>query len=290
MKYAIRFYNGCRVLNRASEIILRYDEIHHKLVSYVDEYTQGQRIVLDITGYDSETILEDNLNIWKQTKEKHRKLAVKLNESQIYLMEDLHKAEIDYFLDTKVDTLDKLYALSILGVSDVYICNELGFNLKDISKYCRNRNINIRVYPNIAQSSCEQFEIDNFKKFFIRPEDVYLYENYIDIFEFYTDRLDKQSVLYDIYKDEKWLGDLSQLILGLQENIVNTAILPDFAEARIGCRKRCVLEQCGICDRIKDFLQIADKIKEQSGQEIEIRRDKKNDENKFRQNEESNDS
>lgn len=287
MKFAIKFYNGCRVLNRASEIILRYDEIHKKLVSYVEEYTKGQRIVIDITNYNSETILEDNLNIWKATKEKHNKFAVKLNENQIPLMKELHQAGIDYFLDTKVDTLDKLHALYILGVSDVYICNELAFSLKDISKYCKERNINIRVYPNIAQSSCEQFEMDNFKKFFIRPEDVYLYEPYIDIFEFYTDRLDKQSVLYDIYKDEKWLGDLSQLILGLQENIVNTAILPDFAEARLNCRKRCNLGQCGTCDRIKDFLQIADRIKEQSGQEIEIRRNKKNDGDRSREDESS---
>lgn len=272
MKFAIKYYYGCKAMERASEIILRYEKPHKKLYSYTRNYTQGQRIVLDITRYDSETILEDNIDIWRKTILTHRKMAIKLNENQIYLMKDLAENNIPFFLDTIVDNFEKLSAVASLGVSDVYICNELGFSMKEVSLFCKANDINIRVYPNIAQSSCEQFPTDNLKKFFIRPEDLYLYEEYVDILEFYVDNLDRQNVLYEIYNEKRWPDDLSYIILGLNENISNAAIAPNFGEARLNCKKKCSIGLCATCDRVRDFTKIVETIEQHTNKKLEIRR------------------
>lgn len=40
-----------------------------------------------------------------------------------------------------------------LKVKDIYIVNELGFELDKIAEIAHKENINIRIIPNIAQSS-----------------------------------------------------------------------------------------------------------------------------------------
>lgn len=274
MKYAIKFYQNCRVLPQADEIILKYEEVHENLIDYIDNYSDEQRIVIDICGYDKENILKDNLSIWKAVSKKHENFAIKLNEYHIDIISKLQENNIKFFLDTRVDTIDKLCAVVFLGVSDVYICNELGFSLKSIAKFCHNRGVKIRVYPNIAQSSSNNEEINSFTKFYIRPNDVKVYEDYVDIFEFFTDvsSMDRQSVLFNIYKDEEWLGKLSDIILGIKEDIINESIFPAFAEARTDCNKKCIYEKCKLCDRILDFTKIVNTIKEESGQVLIVRR------------------
>ena len=43
--------------------------------------------------------------------------------------------------------------------------------------------------------------MNTFQQFYIRPDAVQLYEEFVDVFEFFGP-LDKQPVLYDIYYDE----------------------------------------------------------------------------------------
>jgi hypothetical protein len=95
--------------------------------------------------------------------------------------------------------------------------------------------------------------------FFIRPEDLKYYENYIDIIEFFGP-LDRQDVLFKIYTDRKWLGDLGVLIIGLEESLKNTVFLECFGAVRSGCEKRCSYSKsCNICNR---FLSIDKTIEE----------------------------
>ena len=59
------------------------------------------------------------------------------------------------------------------------------------------KNIQIRVFPNVAQS---RSEIPAIKQFFIRPEDLNAYEPYVDIYEFYrVNSSINTDVLYEIY-------------------------------------------------------------------------------------------
>ena len=140
-----------------------------------------------------------------------------------------------------------------LGVSDVFVSGELGFDLERVKWYADLNNIKIRCYVNVSQSMWKAG--DGFKDFYIRPEDIDFYGNYIDTIEFYNS-VDNQNVLYEIYfKDKEWNGNLREIIKGLKLDINNYYILgPEFGRRRSQCNKDCIKgERCELCDRLADL-------------------------------------
>lgn len=45
-----------------------------------------------------------------------------------------------------------IYALIDRKVSDIYIVEELGFDLINVANVLHKNNINVRIFPNVAQS------------------------------------------------------------------------------------------------------------------------------------------
>ena len=246
MKYSIRYCRGSRVLDTADELIIKYNmkDVTH-LLDFIKTRDEKQRIVVDIT----QTKEEISVKTLSAAASIHKNFAVLLSIKQTNLLPDLDEACISFFFAEGAGDLDTLAGMLNLGVSDVYIINELGFFMDKIKFLCKN--VNIRVYPNVAQSSTD-LHIDNFKKFYIRPEDVAFYEEYVDVMEFFGP-LDKQAILYEIYKKGVWNGDLNDLILGLKFHIDNQTFVPYFGKSRTVCNKRCAVGRCGLCDNIKSL-------------------------------------
>ena len=153
------------------------------------------------------------------------------------------------FFNTHIVDWDTLIKFLDYGVTDVYITEAMGFELNTIADLVHYHNAQIRVFPNVAQSS--QKSAPDLMKFWIRPEDTEFYEEYIDVYEFFGDD-NKQKIYYDIYKkDKKWTGNLKEIIIGLENDLDNTRISPLFAKKRVGCERRCLKgEKCQICHRI----------------------------------------
>lgn len=101
------------------------------------------------------------------------------------VLQKLREKGIPYFFSKYFTTIDEVYEAILLQPSDMYICEELGFSLDRISKLLHSHNIKVRVFPNICQSSANK--IPPIKKFFIRPEDIPLYEQFVDVFELVAD-------------------------------------------------------------------------------------------------------
>jgi hypothetical protein len=159
-----------------------------------------------------------------------------------------------YFKDYVRDW-DTLHGFISLGVSDMMIVEELGFDLIKVSGVAWEHDIQIRVMPNVAQSSWNQTPA--LKKFFIRPEDVDIYESYVDVFEFFGQK-DKQDTYYRIYEiDKKWFGDLSEVIISFDEHLDSRYLLPSFANRRASCGKRCLKGYpCQICEANADLAKV----------------------------------
>lgn len=247
MKFAIKFYQGCRILLEADEIIIQYDEKNPNLIKFVQEYKGNQRIIVNITELEN---IEENLNIFKAAHKVHPQFAILLSYKQ-NATEDIAEMGIPFFFIEGASNMDDVMGMLSFGVTDLYIMNELAFNIKNISKYCHDNNVAVRVYPNVAQSSTN-FSINTLTKFFIRPDAVRIYEPYVDVFEFFGP-LDRQAVLYDIYRDERWLGILDEVIIGLDKNIDNQTIVPYFDAIRINCRKLCGIGKCNTCGAVENF-------------------------------------
>jgi hypothetical protein len=121
-----------------------------------------------------------------------------------------------------------------------------------------DKNIQIRVFPNVAQSIYKN-SLDKLK-FWIRPEDIPIYEPYVDVCEFYGEE-NKQEIYYNIYaEDKKWSGSLGEIIIGLSDEINSMTLAPRFAEARIKCERKCMKgSPCHICEHMIELSQTLEK-------------------------------
>lgn len=253
MKYAINFHRSFRYMNEVDEIILHYDDKNYNIIEFLKDKKQEQRIVLDVTEIED---IKDYIKIFSIAQKEHQNFAIKLSMKQEWVVADLYEENISFFFEEFVDTWDKLVSLVKLNVSDVYIVSDLGFDLQDVSTFCKKHKVNIRVFPNIAQVSSKINNLDKIKSFFIRPEDMSIYEQYVDICEFFGD-LDRQSVLYEIYTKQSWLGNLNDLILNLKMSLYSKTVVPMFAEARVNCKKRCIKgKKCSLCDRVLETAKL----------------------------------
>lgn len=270
MRYSIKFYKGCRVLSAADEVILKYN-LEPEICNYIKENHPNQRIVLnikdvDVTAENRHTIL-DSL---KKVCNSHKNSTVLLSwENQVDLAPDLYELNIPFFFDLRVTTLDTLSKITQLGVSDVYICNNLCFSLSTIAPICHKYGINIRVYPNVLQYEKEK-TTPYLCNFFLRPEDIKYYEKYIDYLEFFGDRLDKQSVLFEIYKSGRWEGKLNDLILGFEDEVFNEEVIVDFGKYRTSCRHSCDSDKCNLCGAVNDLLKTYNRIREESDKTLKF--------------------
>ena len=138
------------------------------------------------------------------------------------------------------------------GVSDVYIVENLCFELDKVAEVAKKYNAQVRVFPNVAQSKFT--DTSALKKFFIRPEDLDAYNEYINVIEFYNVD-NKIDTYYEIYAiDKKWFGKLNEIILDFNSDIDNRYIIPRFVEKRIKCGKKCLKDgYCQRCDNIEQL-------------------------------------
>lgn len=247
MKFAVHYYKSFRYFNQIDEVLFDY-----KGTEYITEFIpnflkQEQRAIINIANLDLEEIFEYLLVL----QQKHENYVVQIDYgTQREWTPALEEMKIKYMFINYANSMDQVYAYSQYNITDMYICEALGFRLKDLQYLRKEKNIAFRIYPDIAQS--EKYDIPDLAKFFVRPEGLDAYEQYVDTIEIY--RCDnKISVVYEIYKQRQWSGYLEDLIIGFSKNfsVDNTLILPTFDSVRINCRKQCLVEgPCHYCYRV----------------------------------------
>ena len=248
MKYCVEYSLKSKTLDEADEINIRYDKRDTLFLDFLLKY-QEKRINIRIE--DVKDFYETQMDIFLAIKEKYPQLNLYLvMESYAPYCENIMTIckdnNIPYFFQTLISKWDVLRGYIGLGVSDVYIVEDLCFELDKVSKVAKANNVSIRTFPNIAQTSWKQD--DDLRSFFIRPEDVILYEDYIDTFEFLT-TTEKSNILFKVYKkDKNWFGKLNEIISGLNTEIDSRGLTNLFAYSRISCGKKCLKgTPCNIC-------------------------------------------
>lgn len=124
-------------------------------------------------------------------------------------------------------------------------------------------NIILRTVPNYAYDSYIQRD-NGLKGFYIRPEDIEYYNQWIDVCEFRLlgqDYLTKEEALLHIYKDNKmWPGNLNLLITNFHLDVDNRGLPDAFAKIRANCRQRC--ESGGNCHFCETSILFSAKLQE----------------------------
>lgn len=251
MKYNLPFYVGNPYLDLVDEISIRYDaEYEPSLIDFLDEH-KNQRVVLRIAANNKLT--DENYKFLQTIVKQYAEGMVVLRFESL---DDVGtKYGLPHFFYYHCTDIEQVLTLQNMGVTDVYITGNLCYQLDTLRQLV---TCNIRVYPNIAQSSIEQS--NPYTKFFIRPEDVKVYEPYIDYLEFYTDDIVRAAELYNIYYMQKgFIGRLELIITGFPAfKVHNECIEQGLAYERLHCHKTCSYwSKCKLCEKYFDLAQVA---------------------------------
>ena len=255
MKYCINYRRDIKCKNEVDELRINYNRNDSTLFDFISVH-KDQRINIVINDVKEFTEHYE----WRkfaafETKEENpHNYAIVLpscSDSECIALYEvlLEKTNVPMYFNTRVNNWDTLIGLAEMEISDMYIVEDLGFELPRVSEYLKSKGIRIRAFANVCQSSWRQTPA--FKTFFIRPEDVDIYDEYIDVLEFFYERPDQQNVLYRVYsKEKKWAGNLSEIIFGFNEEVDSRCLLPEFATKRLNCGKKCYRgHHCEFCER-----------------------------------------
>ena len=254
MGFAIPFFRKFNYLNQDIQLNINYKPKIKELDNFIEKYG-SHRINLIFKN----NIIDNDFEILDALKEKYPncKLFICMPFFNNELDNYLNKHNFPYYYNEIITTWDKFQGFLKLNVTDIFIGEDLAFNAKILSFNAKKNNKSLRSYCNVCESSWEK--TPSIKTFFIRPEDLEVYENYIDTFEFYANIDDpvRLNTLYQVYaKDRQWYGKLKDLIVGYEGEEDNKYIIPRFGESRVSCDKRCMKNAngaCQICDRIIDL-------------------------------------
>lgn len=256
MKYCINYSNKSHIIDKVDEILIRYDK--NKILELFTQFIPAhlnQRVIVQLIEENNIDTIVNNLkkiiSIYNENKD--IKFDIQLPFYNQKFMEELKDTDLKYFFKAAANSWDKFTGLMSQNVSDIYITDELAFELDKVAEIAHKNNIKVRIYPNVAQSRWDK--LSDILKFFIRPEDIEMYEPYVDVCEFYGDKAQQIDTYYKIYQeDKKWFGDLQEIIIGLDSKIDSRYIIPRFAEKRIKCGKDCLKGgKCEMCKRILDL-------------------------------------
>ncbi|MGN0992816.1 MAG: hypothetical protein ACI4PE_02720 [Bacilli bacterium] len=201
MKYCIDYTPNSIKMNEVDEINVPFNK--DKILILIDFLKEhiNQRTniyIKNIKECIDYKIVEKLVKIYKENLDFNFAIKFEYYDTNLDL-DLLRKNNIKFYINEYISEWEDFLDMISLGVSDIYITQDLAFELNNIKKVVPD-SVQIRAFPNISQKIWEQ--MPPLKSFFIRPEDVSQYESYIDILEFYGDRT-KHDILYEIYAKDK---------------------------------------------------------------------------------------
>lgn len=138
------------------------------------------------------------------------------------------------FLDLPITDWELLREVLKAGATQVWIDGALGFQLPLVRKNIPS-NVLIRVQPHRSFSAF----FPSVSSFFIRPEDLSLYEPYIDILDFSHVPMAQSKVLAKYYAEGAFPYKIQTLCPLCNIDVPNPLIRPKFAQSRLNCRQTC---------------------------------------------------
>ena len=255
MKYCLKWNNFCKHLKDADEISINYIE-DKGLVKFMEKYA-GKRIIIHLASVNFA-----NDEIAKlaaiHTQYPDYKFTVALPALNLQLIAKLKEKDIPFYIALPVQNWEDFnYYTKELGVTDIDISGALGFELKSVRHFLDRNDLYtiVRATPNKITSispSCPPLQ-----QFFIRPDDIDIYAEYIDVIEF--EGIEHQDTFFDLYANKKYfLGKLNQVIYNYPFANENVGLIDEFGSRRANCKRQCL--SGGRCKRCEALLNISDDI------------------------------
>ena len=283
MRYCVNYFEKFNYLNEIEEINILFEKDEKPIVENLKALIGMEKVNpkatfnIFMSAQDCADLIEDELNAFVMDvvnyNQEDNDSMIKIVFEGSLLEEDYSEAlynvfpkiqdnDIPFFFDSFAKDWDMVLGLLSLGVSDIYISGQIGFCLhllKDVLENEGMEDVQIRAVCNAAQASFLYKEQDNFKAFFIRPEDVEFYGQYIDVLEF--NNFSKSiNTTYEIYKRGTWDADLEILIDRLNISVDNRNLVQPAMQERATCQRKCLTGErsCHICDEAVAYANLLD--------------------------------
>lgn len=237
MKFSLNYNVGPIYLQKADEIKLPYKE-RKKAVDLYEKYDKQINIFMESNDkIDIEDLKEINILC------KGNLIIGCLNGEE---MRQARSADLRFYFYRAINSYAILHDAIAEGVEQVILDSPLFNDLK----FIKDMGVKIRAVANIASFE-SSLTTSHPNGCYIRPEDVKIYEPYIDIIEFVPTTEEFEKTCYRLYAEEgEWSGDLSMLVLNLNISATNRMIPPALAEHRLDCRQACMRgSSCRLCER-----------------------------------------
>ena len=158
-----------------------------------------------------------------------------------------------------IDSFRLLEYVASLGVTDIYIADDLCYNLEMVRRACNKYNIRTRLIINRIPSSRPDKGIDPRSPWFI-PETIDELAKYIDTIEFEGgNSWARLEVLYKIwFKKKEWRENLRKINIDLDMDIWNQCMIPNFTIKKMNCRYRCAYGSA--CKQCNQFVEMAEDL------------------------------
>lgn len=250
MNFSIPFSKSFKYLDEDNvQLYIKYKPKLTELKDFVEEY-KSHRIVIFVENF----IFKEDLPLFKVLLEKFKDVDIIFCFSDTALEEVLSQNNIPHFYSYTVHTWNAFYYFLSLDVTDIIIGGDLLFNITFVSDLAKAKHKKLRCVCNEYQN--ERWPVTNktLKNFFVRPEDISLYENYIDTWMFSVIKKYEFNVLYRVYaKEHIWFGKLNEIIKNFPDETDNRCIVNNFGQRRLNCGKACNLAKCNYCDLINSL-------------------------------------
>lgn len=250
MKVCLSSRNTVEYLLKADEIKVQYKD-HEIIPNLIERYPKAT-IILDLNKqYEFNETDETSWADIIMYNDLAKNNFICCTET-LFQMNYCKENNLKFYYGFPINSFYELQSLKKLGVCYLRLAPPLTHMLPDVAKL----EIPIRAVPNICYQDYLPHQ-NGIHGQWIRPEDLHIYELYIDTIEFEDCNEIKEQALYRIYMEEhEWPGDFDMLFTNFNHPGVNRMIEPIVGRTRMSCGQRC--EQNGSCHLCDISVQLAD--------------------------------
>lgn len=253
--------------NGVNKTVREFDINFIQVTDGVDSKTSNITTLLDFVRKNKDKNInisfphEISMSALELVNEIHKNIYVRLSAEQIGSVAELKKNNIKFFFDSTVSAYNysMLESLLSLGISQLYISDDLCYNMDEVAKIARKKNVKLRCILNRIPSTALDKGI-NEKSMIYRPQDLPLLYEYFDCFEFDCGEpydWAKFDVLFrTFFRKGKWNGNLQELNPDVAFRFDDRFIFPEYTANKINCERRCCSHYGNSCKKCKQYLNL----------------------------------
>lgn len=249
MNFSIPYTRKFSYFNQPNiEIDINYKPKVKQLEDFIIKYNQKRINLIFNSWEDFDQERDPDLILAFRQKYPTCNLVMRLPSYSSQIQTLLIQKGLPHYYYIFANKWDIFNGLLETSATDIYVTEDLCFSMDIIKQKAQEKNKRLRTFCNVCQTSW--FETNSLRTFFIRPEDVNLYNKYIDVIEFFdaVDNKDSLNILYDSYdRGLRWAGPLKEIIIGFKGDTDSYYLIPYFGEKRLNCNKRCNVANCNFC-------------------------------------------